>query len=167
MWPWKTLNKRQKPTSRSLFRILCCSSDALSAVIDCGMLLPLPLFSQSQTQRYSPVWRGSRLPGHWRVTGLTSSFADLYLWHHYFFGHTLLKPDSVRDQAVIYNSTHTGVEQGKYRDSRIITSHLMCSNEISGWPFLNHPFRKVSTWHCYLLFLIFLAWFVLTVVSKE
>lgn len=34
MWPRKTLNWLQKPTSRSLFPILCCSSDVLSAVLD-------------------------------------------------------------------------------------------------------------------------------------
>lgn len=131
----------QKPSP-----IFCFSSDALSAALDsvgCSFLSPCLL--------YSPAWR----------------FADLYLWHHYFFGNTFLKTDSIRDQAVVYSSICTGVEQGIYRDSRGVTSHVTSWAETRGWPFLNHPFGKVSTQHCYLLVLFFFAWFVLMVVSKE
>lgn len=137
----KTCFQKLCPHPLLLLRCTFCSSWL------CRTLLPLPLFAQSQTQPYSPVWRGFSLPGPWWVTGLTSTFADFYLWHHYFFDNTFLKRESVRDQAVIYSSVHTGVEQVKYRDGR--TSPCMSSSEIRGWLLLNHSFKKVSTWHCY------------------
>ena len=56
-----------------LLRCIFCSSWL------CTMLLALPLFVQSHTHLYSPLWRGSSLPGPWWVTGLTFLFANLYL----------------------------------------------------------------------------------------
>ena len=164
-WLRKTLNWLQKPASRSFVLILCCSSDALSAVLDsigCSFLSLYLLRVRPSCIHLCEGFSACLVPGGSldsppRLLTCTSGTIISLATHSW----------NQTASGIYYSSICTGVEQGKYRHSRSVTSHFMSSFEIRGWRFLNNPFKKVSTWHCYLLVLFFLTWFVLMVASKE
>lgn len=150
-----------KTVSRTFLPVLCCPSDALSAVLDpvgCSLLV----CSESHPAVFTWV-KGFQSalpldPAPHLLTCISGNITSLatHSWNQTVSG---IRQWSIVVHVQVLNKANTETER-----ELLFT---LSSFKIRGWPFLNDLFKKGSTRHCHLLVLFFVAWFVLIVVSKE